>query len=160
MSPKRVRSGFSLLDLMVTVAIIGLLAAIALPVYGNFVIRTRVSEGILAASQCRTVIAERYQTGSPANAPGSNDWGCEIPVGPATRFVDTITTDANGVIMVWLAISQELKGAAHHTITLTPMTADGVPLTVADMPAHIGQFRCQSGGLLPIPPKYLPGSCR
>jgi type IV pilus assembly protein PilA len=154
------RSGFSLIDLMVTVAILGILAAIAIPMYGNFIVRTRVSEGILAASQCRTVVAERYQTGSPSTAPGANEWGCEVTSGPATKFVDTITTDPNGVIMVWLAMNYELKGAAHHTITLTPVTAQGVPLTAADMPAQVGHFRCQAGGLLPIPTRYLPGSCR
>lgn len=64
--------GFSLLNLMIVVAIIGLLAAVALPVYGNFITKTRVSEGILATCQCRTVITERYQTGSPSSAPSGN----------------------------------------------------------------------------------------
>ena len=145
---------------MVVVAIIGVLVAIALPVYANLILKTRVTEGILAASQCRTVVAELYQTGSPSKPPGSNGWGCESTAGQTTKYVESVTTDYNGVIIVFLSMAPELGGARHHTITLTPMTAAGIPLTVGDMPTQVGQFKCQSGGFLPIPPKYLPGSCK
>ena len=67
---KRLQQGFTLIELMIVVAIIGILAAVALPAYSDYTVKARVSEGILAASQCRTTVAEVYQTGSSACARG------------------------------------------------------------------------------------------
>ncbi len=73
---KRIQQGFTLIELMIVVAIIGILAAVALPAYQDYTIRARVSEVILAASPCRTAISEIYQTALPARRPGANKWGC------------------------------------------------------------------------------------
>ena len=65
---KRVQQGFTLIELMIVVAIIGILAAVALPAYQDYTIRARVSEAILATSQCRTAVSEIYQTATAARS--------------------------------------------------------------------------------------------
>ena len=73
------QKGFTLIELMIVVAIIGILAAVALPAYQDYTVRAKMSEVILAMSACRTTITEVYQTGG--TPPGADLWGCYA--GPA-----------------------------------------------------------------------------
>ena len=93
---KTMQKGFTLIELMIVVAIIGILAAVALPAYQDYTVRAKMSEVILAMSACRTSITEVYQSGG--SAPGVNGWGCEISAGTGTKYVKAITTDGNGVV--------------------------------------------------------------
>ncbi len=155
---KRIQQGFTLIELMIVVAIIGILAAVALPAYQDYTVKARVSEGILATSQCRTAISEVYQTASSADNFSANGWGCENTAGSATRFVNTVTTDANGVITVLLATTTDLAAASGQTIILSPQTAGGGTLTTANIPTQVGRFNCSPGSVAVT--KYLPGSCK
>src|SRR5439155_14359493 len=95
-SMKTLQKGFTLIELMIVVAIIGILAAVALPAYQDYTIRAKMSEVILGMSACRTSITEVYQSGS--SAPAANNWGCEVSAGSGSKYVNAISTDANGVV--------------------------------------------------------------
>jgi type IV pilus assembly protein PilA len=151
---KRIQQGFTLIELMIVVAIIGILAAVALPAYQDYTIRARVSEGILAASQCRTAVAEIYQTA--ASLPAANEWGCGEDVANPTVYVASIETGTDGAITVTLSGDTRLGAAANGALTLTPQTSGGGAMGAP--PAQVGQFKCEPG--TGLAPKYLPGSCR
>jgi type IV pilus assembly protein PilA len=156
---KQLQKGFTLIELMIVVAIIGILAAVALPAYQDYTIRAKMSEVILGMSACRTSITEVYQSG-PATAPGAGGWGCELSATQATKYVSSITTSDNGVIS---ASVQNISGSVNSSmVTLAPMSAATLLATlVTGSSQALYGWRCGSStDGTSVPPKYLPGSCR
>nr|WP_242518655.1 pilin [Thiorhodovibrio winogradskyi] len=116
-----------------------------------------MAEPILATSQCRTTIAEVYQTANAGDTPGANGWGCGEGT-TTTQYVSSIATDANGVVTVTV---QGIDAAVDTmTIDLVPESSVGTPATIADFPAQLSGFACGPGATNGVPVKYLPGSCR
>jgi len=163
---RTVQQGFTLIELMIVVAIIGILAAVALPAYQTYTIKARMSEVVLAASQCRTTVSEVYQTGSSAPAP--NSWGCET-TSASSKYVASVTTDANGSISVKLSTDGSLPTSIQSDVlTMVPRDSGGNTY-VATTSGVIGAtqiFKWVCGSTATTPgtssnlTKYLPGSCR
>ena len=154
---KRVQQGFTLIELMIVVAIIGILAAVALPAYRDYTVKAKMSEVVLAASQCRTSVSETYQTAAAGTAPGIDGWGCGENA-TATKYVAAVNTDANGGVTV---TTQGFGDAAidGKKIQLIPYINAAVA-TVAAIPSQITSFKCAPAAADPVPAKYLPGSCK
>ncbi|HEV8097481.1 MAG TPA: pilin [Burkholderiales bacterium] len=153
---KRLQQGFTLIELMIVVAIIGILAAVALPAYQDYTIRAKMSEVILALSACRTSITEVYQSGGSPPAP--NGWGCEA-AGAASKYVAGVSSDDNGVVK---ATVQNIAGAVDTTIvSLQPLSATGGATWAANSGSGLFGWRCgASSDGTTTSAKYLPGSCR
>lgn len=150
---RSMQQGFTLIELMIVVAIIGILAAVALPAYQDYTKRAKMSEVVLAASACRTTVTEIYQ--SAATLPAANSWGCEIASGSGSKYVAQVTTDAVGNVG---AQASGFNDAAidGQWISLRPSNP-GLTLGVG---SSIAQWLCGPSTASGVPAKFLPGSCR
>jgi len=134
---KSLQKGFTLIELMIVVAIIGILAAVALPAYQDYTIRAKVSELMLAASGFRTSVTEKYQTDGTLLSAGSG-----LTVSLSGKISGGSVTNG-GIITIAGAATGTSVGTV-VTITLTPSVSGGTLV-----------WSCAGS-----PQKYLPSSCR
>lgn len=152
------QKGFTLIELMIVVAIIGILAAVALPAYRDYTIRAKMGEVILAVSACRTMISEVYASGG-ATSPSANNWGCGESITPTTKYVGALTTTKDGRVAVTV---QNIDGAVDgKLVTMEPQDIAGNPLVYNGTIQNVFAWKCgaTSSGTN-VPARFLPSTCR
>ena len=147
------QGGFTLIEIMIVVAIIGILAVVAIRSMNSYAARAKVSEAMHALSNCRTLITEIYLTGD--YIPNANEWGCEVA--DSSKYVSAVTTTAAGIIQVDLRGMGDLRLDTHR-ITMAPLDTSGNLMSTL---GRVGRWRC--GATVDgtdVSVEFLPGTCR
>ncbi len=177
---KKIQEGFTLIELMIVVAIIGILAAIALPQYQDYTIRTQITEGFTLASAAKTAVVDTYaskNTGSIVaytglGVPPSNSYGYQFTASEkvariAIAGMANVTAPAAGESSITITYAGKLNSAAvmnGNTLVLEP--GSGVVSNTTGLPAGpiaAGNpivWGCHLGAANPAIHKYIPGNCR
>ena len=169
----KLQKGFTLIELMIVVAIIGILAAIAIPAYQDYIVRSKVTEGLSLASSAKINVADIHSSGNPQSDPLGYQLGWTPPT--TTTNVTSVGIAA-GTGIITIAYQPSVAAAGTNTLTLAPFVDVGgantaLPTGTAAFTPLEGaiEWRCAAAGATNLGPgqtagtllaKYAPSTCR
>ena len=141
---KQVQKGFTLIELMIVIAIVGILAAIALPAYQDYVARAQLAEAMSLASGAKTAVAET-QSNTGTTPTTNTAAGLAVDTSITGKYVEKVAVGAGGAIVATMKTDGVATGVSGKTLTLTPSFNDGSVSWVCTSSADA---------------KYKPAACR